>query len=104
MTLIQPNKHSRLLNVLLIFLSVAVTGAVICLIFLYNQTVSFSRGAVSLNEETSQILAENSELKSATFALLDPYHLSNLAASQGLAPGASPRYVKIPTWVAVSHF
>jgi hypothetical protein len=104
MTLIQPNKHSHLLNVLLILLSVTVTGAVICLTFLYNETVSFSRGAISLKEETGQMQAENSELKSATFALLDPYHLSNLAASQGMTSGASPRYVTIPTWVAASHF
>ena len=104
MTLIQPNKHNNLLNFLLIFLSVAVTGAVISLIFLYNQTVDFTQGAISLREEASQMQAQNSELKSATFALLDPYHLSNLAASQGLTSGVSPRYVSIPTWVAVSHF
>lgn len=104
MTLIQPNKHNNLLNAMLILLSVAVTGAVICLIFLYNQTVSFTQGAVSLREETSQLQAQNSELKSATFALLDPYHLSNLAALQGMSSGASPHYVSIPTWVAASHF
>lgn len=104
MTLIQPNKHNNLLNLMLVFLSIAVTGAVICLIFLYNQTVDFTQGAVTLREETSHLLAQNSELKSATFALLDPYHLSNLAASRGMTSGASPHYVSIPTWVAVSHF
>lgn len=104
MTLIQPNKNNNLLNALLIFLTVAVIGAVSCLTFLYNETVSFNQGAISLREKTSEMLAENSELKSATFALLDPYHLSNLAASQGLTSSASPRYVSIPTWVAASHF
>ena len=104
MTLIQPNKHNNLLNALLILLSFAVTGAVISLIFLYNQTVSFKQGAVSLRDQATELQAENSELKSATFALLDPYHLSNLAASQGMTTGASPHYVSIPTWVAASHF
>lgn len=89
---------------MLIFLSIAVTGAVISLIFLYNQTVSFTRGAASLREETSQLQALNSELKSDTFALLDPYHLSNLAASRGMTSVATPRYVSIPKWVAASHF
>ena len=104
MTLIQPNRHSNILNLILIFLSVTVTGAVFSLIFLYNQTVSFTQGTISLKEETVQMQAENSELKSATFVLLDPYHLSNLAAAQGMASGASPHYVSIPTWVAASHF
>lgn len=104
MTLIQPNKNNNILNLILIALSVAVTGAVISLIFLYNQTVSFTRSAASLREETGQLQAQNSELKSATFALLDPYHLSNLAAERGMTPGASPHYVSIPTWVAASHF
>lgn len=104
MTLIQPNKHSNLLNAMLILLSVVVIGAVICLTFLYNETVSLNRGAASLREETVQMQAQNSELKSATFALLDPYNLSNLAASRGMTAGASPRYVTIPTWVAASHF
>src|SRR3989338_4657907 len=104
MTLIQPNKHSHLLNALIIFLSVTVTAAVISLIFLYNQTVSFTRGASALREDTAQLLAQNSELNSATFSLLDLYHLSNLAVSQGMGPSAAPRYVSIPTWVAASHF
>lgn len=104
MTLIQPNKHSNLLNTIVILLSVALTGAVIGLIFVYNRTVSLTQGADSLRSQITQLQAENSELKTATFALLNPERLSGLAAAQGMSPAASPRYVSIPTWVAVSHF
>lgn len=103
MTLIQPNKHNNLLNAAILMLSITVTGAVICLIFLYNQTVSFGQEASSMREEIALMRAENSELKIATFELLDPTDLSGLAAAYGLEP-AAPRYVTIPTWVAASHF
>lgn len=104
MTLIQPNKNNKILNALLVIFGVATTGAVICLIFLYNQTVSLSRGASLLEDQTVSIQAENSELKSDTFALLDPYHLANLASAQGMTSRTVPNYVSIPTWVAASHF
>lgn len=104
MTLIQPNKHNNLLNAIIVLLSVALTAAVICLIFLYNQTVSLSRGAESMQEQIVQLQAENSELKTQTFALFSPDNLSGLAAARGMSLGADLSYVSIPQWVAASHF
>jgi cell division protein FtsL len=97
MTLIQPNKHKDLLNLIIILLSVALVGAVIGLIFVYNQTVSLTRGARSMQAEIVRLQAENSELKTATFALLEPDRLSDMAAARGMN-------TSVPTWVAASHF
>ena len=104
MTLIQPNKQRHFLNALIIALSIAVTGAVVALIFVYNQTVSDTQGAAALQDQTNKLQSENSDLKRATFALLDPDHLAGLAASEGLSSGGAPHYVTIATWVAASHF
>ena len=104
MTLIQPNKQHALLNLALIFLGVAVTGAVIALIFVYNQTVKYTQGAAALQEQTIKLQAQNSELKSATFALLSPERLGQIAADQGMSSGGTPRYITTATWVAASHF
>lgn len=104
MTLIQPNKNQTLLNFALIFLGVAVTGAVIALIFVYNQTVDYKQGAAALQEQATTLQAKNSELKSATFALLDPGRLAGIAAGQGMSSGGAPRYITTATWVAASHF
>ena len=97
MTLIQPNKHSHLLNMSILILSVAVVGAVVGLIFVYNQTVSYTQGAAALQQESTRLQAENSELKSRTFALLAPERLANIAAGQGMRTSNA-------TWVAASHF
>jgi cell division protein FtsL len=104
MTLIQPNKENILLNWLLIALIFAATAGVIWLIFLYNQTVSFTHGASALRDEAKRVETHNSELKGTIFALFEPGRVKGIAESGGLVADKNPEYARITNeWLAASH-
>lgn len=105
MTLIQPNKNSRILNIALLALIFAVAVSVILLISLYNQTVSLAHAADMAREDVKKIEAENSGLKRDLFALFDPDRVSQFAAERGMVTDKNPDYIQITKeWVAASHF
>ncbi len=93
MTFIQPQKRNSILNKILFLLTVNVIVGAFWLVMLYNNSVNFNHGLVSLRGELQQVEARNAQIKDALFRLFNDavLHINQL----GLVQEKNPQYFEI---------
>lgn len=94
MTIIQPNKSSRGINLIFTASMLALFATASWSIVLYNGTVNTAHDISAKEREHKVLLAKNAELKNTFYALTDANNLRRAAESAGLRAIARPEYVE----------
>lgn len=94
MTIIQPNRSSRGINLVFTASILALLATASWSIVLYNGTVNIAHDISAKEREYKTLLAKNAELKNTFYALTDTNNLRRAAESAGLRAIARPEYVE----------
>lgn len=91
MTVIQPNKDSGILKLIMVLSSLLV-GVASLTIIIYSKTVSVSQDIANLTQSVQNAQVKNAELKDQFYKITDPNNLKNLAAADGLVREVNPQW------------
>lgn len=91
MTVIQPNKDSGILK-LIISLSALLVGVAALTIIVYSKTVGLRQDIANLTQSIQTEQVQNAELKDQLFAITDPSNLQKLAAKEGFIRVVNPQW------------
>ncbi len=95
MTIIEPQKNKRSINVLLLSSISLSLCAVFFSVFVYNSTINLVRASSGAHGDEQSALTRNAELKNKLYSLLDAKNLRALAEAQGLKRVANPEYLEV---------
>lgn len=94
MTIIQPNRSSRGINLVFTASMLALLATASWSIVLYNGTVNITHDIAAKEREYKALLGKNAELKNTFYALTDANNLRRAAESAGLRAIARPEYIE----------
>ncbi len=104
MTFIQPNKPKSLVNIVLVFMTLAVLAGTFWLVVAYNQTVNIGHNIEAMKSELDAIGAANTAESNQLVAKLSADQAATLAASDGLVQENKPQYNTVNSqWPIVSR-
>lgn len=103
MTIIEPNKNRRRVDILFWGSIALLLGVALWSISVYNQTVNLSH-ELRLSEDRERTLeAENAELKNERYSLINSKQLHAIASAHGLVKATRPEYLEIAPGNALAN-
>lgn len=94
MTIIQPNKNSKLQNFFIGFLTVILAGFIWWGLIVYNAVVDVNHNIKLAEEDIKRAELQNADLKNQIFTFLTPTELELLAKKSGLVKDKGPQYLE----------
>ncbi len=103
MTIIEPQKNKRRINVFFMSSISMSLGAVLVSVFTYNSTINLARSSHDAELKHKSALTANAELKNKLYSLLDAKNLRKLAELEGLKRVSNPEYFEVKAGVVLAE-
>lgn len=102
MTIIQPNKNNKKINLLISGLTMTTVVVAVWGVFLYNQLINLRHELVSQEDNLQKAEVMNAELKNNLYQLTGTKNLETSANQNSLVLEKNPQYLKNQPLIA-SH-